>query len=318
MDRGIADGPSRLPGRAVPADFIFLLRPTILIPVWTFFLLGASHGASGGGSPRVPALLAGLACFTAMMGAVYIVNQIVDRDSDRANGKLFLIPHGIVSLRAAWTEAALLAAASLAVSALVLPPAFSIVLAAGLLLGLGYSLEPVRLKRRPVLDLVASGVGSGVINTMAGWTAAGAPLRGLLVLAPYPLAAASVHLLTTLADIEGDAACGLRTSGAALGGRRGTVAAGVLMTASAGTAAAAGNIAALVCAIVSLPLMIVASRGVRGTDRRSVLLPAHVATLAYSAAAAVSYPSYIAWLAAVLLLTRLYYSRRFGLRYPSL
>jgi 4-hydroxybenzoate polyprenyltransferase len=315
MDRGIDDGPRRLPEGAAPADYIFLLRPTILIPVWTFFLLGASHGATRGGAP---ALIIGLACFTAMMGAVYIVNQIVDRDSDRANGKLFLIPHGIVSLRGAWTETAILIAASVAAAALTLSPAFVVVLAVGLLLGLGYSLEPVRLKRRPVLDLVASGLGSGVINTLAGWTAVGAPLRGLLVLAPYPLAVASVHLLTTLADLDGDAACGLRTSGVALGRRRGTMVAGVLMTASAGAAAAVGNVAALVCAIVSLPLMIVASRGGRSAGPRSVLMPAHAATLAYSAAAAFYHPLYLAWLAGVLLLTRLYYSRRFGLRYPSL
>ena len=64
MDQGvepaIPSGPARL------QDFIFLLRPMILIPVWTFYLLGAWHGStiSGGSIPRVPFLL-GLVSFTA-------------------------------------------------------------------------------------------------------------------------------------------------------------------------------------------------------------------------------------------------------------
>ncbi|MDD3643711.1 MAG: UbiA family prenyltransferase [Candidatus Krumholzibacteria bacterium] len=318
MDRAVANRPPRLPERAVAADFVFLLRPAILLPVWTFFLLGASHGARAGAAAPVLPLLAGIASFTAMMGAVYIVNQIADRESDRANGKLFLLSHGIVPARAAWTEAALLVAAALAAAALTLPRTFLAALCAGLLLGLGYSLEPVRLKRRPVLDLVASGLGSGLVNTLAGWTAIGAPLREIFVLAPYPLAVAAVHLLTTLADIEGDGACGLRTSGVALGRGKGTVAAGILMTASAGAAAAAGNTVALICALVSLPLFMMAARRGRAADDRAVLMPARAATLCYSAAAAVFYPVYLAWLAAVLALTRLYYSRRFGIRYPSI
>lgn len=315
MDRGIADRPPPLPRRAVPADYIFLLRPTILLPVWTFFLLGAAHGDPSGGAPPT-SLLAGLACFTAMMGAVYIVNQITDRDSDLANGKLFLIPHGIIGVRAAWIEAGALAAAAVVAAAIILPLSFLVVLLAGLLLGLGYSLEPLRLKRRPALDLAASGLGSGVVNTLAGWTATGAPLQGLLVLAPYPLAVAAVHLLTTLADAEGDAACGLRTSGVALGRSRGTMIAGILMTVSAGTAAAAGNTAALICAVASLPLFMIAARRGGAADGRTVLMPARAATLAYSIAAGVFYPLYLAWAAAVLLLTRLYYRRRFGIRYP--
>lgn len=314
MDRGIDGGPPRRPGRAVPADYIFLLRPTILVPVWTFFLLGAAHGA---GPDPIPAgrLLAGIACFTAMMGAVYIVNQITDRESDRANDKLFLLSHGIVGLRGARIEAGALAAVAVAGAAL-LSSAFLVLLGVGLLLGLGYSIEPVRLKRRPALDLAASGLGSGVVNTLAGWTAVGAPLSGLGALAPYPFAVAAVHLMTTLADIEGDGAFGLRTSGVALGKGRGAVAAVVLMAVSAAAAAAAQNQTALICAVVSLPFFIYAGRRGSGADSRTVLLPARAATLAYSLAAAFSFPGYLLWLVAVLALTRLYYRRRFGIRYP--
>ena len=51
------------PRRTAPhaLDYIFLMRPMILIPVWTFFLLGAYHGSAVATGPvRVSHLLAGL------------------------------------------------------------------------------------------------------------------------------------------------------------------------------------------------------------------------------------------------------------------
>lgn len=334
MERGVTPAPPRLPAQAVPADYLLLLRPMILVPVWTFFLLGAAHGGEQTGiRASASGLWAGLASFTALMGAVYIVNQIADRSSDRANAKLFLLSHGIVSARAAWTQATLLAAAAVAIAVFLLPPVFLLIVLAGLLLGLAYSLEPLRLKRRPVLDVLANAIGNGALNTLAGWTAAGAPLHGLGLLSPYPPAVAAVHLATTLADAGGDAACGLRTSGVVLGRRRGMLVAAVLMAGSAAVAAGAGNTPALISALVSLPFFAAALRrggraggadGMGAADAagagaaRAALLPARAATVVYSLAAAFYYPLYLPWLAAVIVATRLYYSRRFGMRYPSL
>ena len=59
-----AGSPPRIPppGSANALDYIFLLRPMILIPVWTFFLLGARHGnRASGGSPDPVTFAAGLA-----------------------------------------------------------------------------------------------------------------------------------------------------------------------------------------------------------------------------------------------------------------
>ncbi len=89
---GAQAGGPRIPGGSVPVDYVFLLRPMILIPVWTFFLLGAWHGSKAAGSPLpAPALLFGLAIFSCVVGAAYIVNQISDRSTDRETGKLFLV-----------------------------------------------------------------------------------------------------------------------------------------------------------------------------------------------------------------------------------
>ncbi|HMA77425.1 MAG TPA: hypothetical protein VKO43_08955, partial [Candidatus Krumholzibacteriaceae bacterium] len=79
--------------KSLPLDYIFLTRPIILIPVWTFFLLGAYHATDiAEKSMRNHLLLCGILSFTALIGAVYIINQITDKETDLANNKLFLIP----------------------------------------------------------------------------------------------------------------------------------------------------------------------------------------------------------------------------------
>ncbi len=332
MDRGIeqneisdprpqSGGPRpRVPEKPSPADYLFLLRPMILIPVWTFCLLGAWHGSRTTGTPLDRTLLlAGIASFTAMVAAAYIINQITDRATDRASGKLFLISHGVIGLPAARAETGILIVSSIAAAALLLPREFVCILLAGGALGAAYSLEPLRLKKRPVLDVLANSLANGVLNTLAGWAAIGAPLEGLGILAPYPLAVAAVHLSTTLADVEGDRACGLRTSGVVLGRRTGIIISTVLMAGSLAVAAPAGNDPALYASIASLPFFIVTSVSEgKKSFGAGILLPAKVSTLAYSLAAGFLFPAYIPLLAVVIILTRIYYGKRFGIRYPSL
>lgn len=325
MDRGIGQdepGSTRpgIPERPVPADYIFLLRPMILIPVWTFFLLGAWHGSKSAGTPPDgKSLLTGILAFTAIVAAAYIINQITDRKTDRAAGKLFLLSHGVISVRAAWTEAAVLAVSAVAVSALLLPLGFTAIILIGAWLGAAYSIEPYRLKKRPVLDVLANAMANGVLNTLAGWIAIGAPLDGLAILAPYPLAVAAVHLSTTLADIDGDKTSGLRTSGVVLGRKKGIIISTVLMAGSFTAAVLTRNTPAFYASSVSLLFFIVASISERKkSSGAGILLPAKASTLAYSLAACVLFPVYIPVLAVTIILTRVYYAKRFGMRYPAL
>jgi 4-hydroxybenzoate polyprenyltransferase len=331
MDRGIerddpggkrkarGDPPPVIPERSSPVDYVFLLRPMILIPVWTFCLLGAWHASRTTATPLDGSLLlTGIASFTAMVAAAYIVNQITDRAADRASGKLFLVSHGVIGLAAARVETCILIILSIA-AALLLPYRFILILLAGGALGAAYSLEPVRLKRRPFLDVLANALANGVLNTLAGWAAIGAPLEGLAILAPYPLAVAAVHLSTTLADIEGDRECGLKTSGVALGRGPGMVVSTILMASSFTAAAMADNDPAMYASVASLPFFVITSLSARkNPSAASILLPAKVSTLAFSLAAGVLFPVYIAFLAAVTVLTRIYYRKRFGISYPSL
>ncbi len=270
VDPAIPSGPARIP------DYIFLLRPMILIPVWTFYLLGAWHGRNVSGTHIPPfRFFMGLVSFTSLLGAIYVINQISDRETDLKSGKLFLLSHSIITRKAALLETALLVSLSAALGIIFMPAGFNIVLLLGFLLGLAYSVEPVRLKRRPLLDVLANALGNGVLNTLAGWTAAGAPLEGLQALIPYPIAVASVHLTTTLADIGGDSESGLRTSGVVLGPRKGIALAVGLMAAAVAAASALDNRPAFYASLISLPIFLIPARSSKREHiDSSILLPA--------------------------------------------
>ena len=314
IDSTIPSGPARL------LDFVFLLRPMILIPVWTFYLLGAWHGSvSSGLDIQLQSFYAGIISMTALLGAIYIINQIVDRETDRANNKLFLVSHSIIPLRAAWIEALLLIVGAFLVSLTLVSVPFALLLLLSLALGVAYSAEPLRLKRRAVLDVLSNAAGIGILNTLAGWIATGASLERLEVLAPYPFAVASVHLMTALADIEGDRACGMKTSGVTLGKKKATALAIILMATSTLIATAVGNNPAFYAALVSLPLFIIPARASQRKAGASVLLlPAKGTTLIFSVTAGFLFPLYILFIAVVIILTRVYYLKRFSMTYPSL
>ncbi|MCD6378936.1 UbiA family prenyltransferase, partial [bacterium] len=143
-------------------DYFFLTRPLILIPVWTFFLLGAHHSfAPLEKSINSFKLLYGILSFTTLIGAIYIINQITDKETDLANNKLFLIPRKIISVKAAWIEAAILLFLSFFAAIFFLSKGFIIILLLSLLLGLAYSIEPFRFKKRPILDVASNAIGNG-------------------------------------------------------------------------------------------------------------------------------------------------------------
>ena len=111
---------------------------------------------------------------------------------------------------------------------------------------------------------------------------------------------------------------GFKTSGVALGVSRGLFCSTALMGGAAVAAYVTGNNPALIASILSLPFFLIPVRSITGPARNpDALIPAKSATLIFSIAAGFLFPLYIPALAAVILLTRLYYARRFGIEYPS-
>ena len=124
-------------------DYIFLMRPVLMPPVWTILLLGHARSAQLSGETHLPGL--GLLLVTFLVGGVYVLNQIFDIESDRLNQKLLFLAKGYISKGAAIVETILL-------NMLSVIPAFLISLKLGFLFLLGtifgflYSAPPFSFK----------------------------------------------------------------------------------------------------------------------------------------------------------------------------
>jgi 4-hydroxybenzoate polyprenyltransferase len=132
-----------------------------------------------------------LVAFCLISSAVYLLNDSLDVEADRAHpGKCRRpIAAGLVTVPAALATALLLAAGSLSLSALIAPALAGVVLLYGLI-QCGYCL---RLKQLPLLDLfcIASGF---LLRAIAGAAAAGLP--------PSPWFLLTVGLLALFLAIE--------------------------------------------------------------------------------------------------------------------
>ena len=190
-----------------------LLRPTLFLPLWVFFLLGA-HFAEGKITLRAVIIFV---LYTMLMGGIYIFNQIIDRESDRKNEKLFLLSEDFIPLKNAYIEMGMLFVLSV-LGSFFLGMYIFIAFLISLFLGITYSLPPVETKGRPFLDVLWNASGYGLLAFIVGWLTASAPSRLMLIAGiPYFFAVAAVFVNTTIPDIEGDREEGKITTGVFLG-----------------------------------------------------------------------------------------------------
>lgn len=292
-------------------DYFFSTRPVLFMPVWTVALLGAGgkarHQLSG---ETVGSLLFATAC---LFGAVYLVNQIFDRETDRINNKGYFLSEEIIGVPEAAILAAGLNLAALAAAFLVSGYAF-VLFVAIVILGLAYSAPPLRLKDRAWPALFANMLAHGSIVYLAGagWNEElhlGEVFRSL----PYFFAVGAIYLNTTLPDVEGDRRAGKRTVAVVYGERftQGLSLFFVLVAASISIFIRDYDF--LIPAILTLPFFALA------LDKKKAKFSTwgtKAALLLLSLSAALYYYGYVLILAAGFLATRIYYKRRFGRVYP--
>jgi 4-hydroxybenzoate polyprenyltransferase len=311
------------PDAARPIDYVFLMRPAALVPLWIFYFAGYGLARSAAVAPGSPAFgpfglttggIVGLLAMTAALAGGYLLNQVVDREGDRLNRKLFLLSDGVVPLRHVWIQFGVLWTLAAALS-LLMPWSFRWLAAASAVLCVTYSLRPVHAKARFPLDLVWNGVGFGGLSAAAGWAAA-APLTPAVVgpCGCYALAVAGIIASTTVPDVEGDRASGLNTTAVALGERGASALALALVAAAALVGGVVRELPGFLASAASLPLLLRAHLTRARPDRTGANQIA-VAVFAVAVAARSLYP--LVLLAAVTVLSRAYYDRRFGLTYPD-
>ena len=149
--------------------------------------------------------------FSFIVASIYVVNQIVDIESDRINHKLFLLPHGYLSIRTAWLLAIACAAGGLA-STLLFDMTMFFLFSASLLLGIFYNLPPLQLKNHAWGGVIANILGHGILTFLVGWHAGqssdidafASMKQGLLSSLSPGFAIAAVFLATTIPDAAGD------------------------------------------------------------------------------------------------------------------
>lgn len=202
-------------------DSFFLLRIPLLAPVWTIFLLGwitgNSHAVPGGFFLK-PSLFKDvidawilLAGFSLVVASIYVVNQIADIESDRINHKLFILPNGFVSVRAAWLMAIVCAVSGMSI-AFLYGKIFVLFFSISLLLGFLYNLPPAALKNKAIGGVLANALGHGMITYLVGWYCAhlNDPLQWNMLFSGFlsslgpTMANGAVFLATTVPDFEGD------------------------------------------------------------------------------------------------------------------
>ncbi|MFQ5600332.1 MAG: UbiA family prenyltransferase [Candidatus Krumholzibacteriia bacterium] len=292
-------------------DFFFALRPLVLVPAWSFFILG--HGAARAGAGGVPFPGERFAVLSVLLCAVYLVNQVVDFESDRLNGKGLFLQRGVFTRRLYLG----VAAGALAVG---IGWAFArgespLLLTAAAALGLAYSVPPVRLAARPGLDFLANATGYGALAFVLGAGEHALEGPGASRVIACMLAVGTVFLHTTLLDLQGDRRTSKRTSGVALGPQR-TRAAAAFFGVGAAAAAALSQSGVLLaaCAVVAL-LSVAAALRPENVHNRTVCVGS---TALFALAASTYVPPFIACIALLAVLTRIYYRLRFTLGYPAL
>jgi 4-hydroxybenzoate polyprenyltransferase len=295
-------------------DYVFLARPTLFYPVWIFFLAGAA-GASGtsAGTLGLPLTILGLILsYTLLMGGVYVWNQIADVETDRVNGKLFLLANGLVSVRAAVCETVLLVLLGIGGAHLFHPRAGFLAAGLFLLSGAGYNVL-FRWKDRPVGGLAVNLAGGALIH-LAGWVASGGPWLQFHT-AAYGFAGAAVYLHTTVPDREGDAKTGKVTFVVRYGMGATVLCAFAFDLAAAVIALSVRDWILFIPAAATLPVFLAALRRKGESDS---LRATQGSVMALAAAVCVIFPLFLIPIFAVYFLSKVYYQKRFGFNYPQL
>ncbi len=294
-------------------DYLFLTRPVLMPPVWTILLLGYHRASPFSTYDYSLALVFLLMSFST--GAVYILNQIHDIESDRINKKLFFLAEGYISLKNAWVEIVILILTGI-IGAFMVSFQLGILFIIGFLFGFLYSTPPFSLKNRHIWGLLANASGHGSLTFLIGWCiTANLSLKAFLFSLPYFFAVAAVYLDTTLPDIQGDIKVKKITLGVKLGIPQATWLSVVFILSSLFLALIVKDRAFTVAGVLCFPFFLSAALTKK---TKQVILSNKMAVLFLTLAAAFFYPWYFIILFFGFLGTRVYYRTRFNMTYPTI
>ena len=263
----------------------------------------------------------GLLIYTFVMGGVYILNQIMDIETDRLNKKLFILSGGYITVRTAYIEMALLWLLAIGLSVR-FGIIFVLFILLSILMGVMYSLPPIKLKGKPIMDTLSNGIGYGMINFGVGWLLLREFDPAMFAqFLPYFLSISAVFINTTIVDIEGDRKAGEITTGVFLGARSAHLVSTLVMAGAIIAAYARRDYICLIPAATSFPLFVYTAVFIAKNNRvhrKATIASFRLPGLLFTLITCVLYPVYFLIVLAVLVAMRVYYKRRFGMTYPTL
>jgi 4-hydroxybenzoate polyprenyltransferase len=298
-------------------DYFFASRPMLLIPVWSVYLVSLEyhHRLSGEAFSLIDLAIMGL--LTLAFAGAYYINQVYDEQSDRLNEKVGFLQKGLVSPIGLSAGFCAVSVAALGAAAVVSLPTLA-VLGQIVLLGWLYSAPPVRMKDRPFWGMFANAWAVGLLVSCAVMPDISVHTAGLLGWDNpfyFLTAVASITLVTTIADRTGDAATGKRTLAVVIGPRPTLLVACFLMALACWIAFKSGHAELFYLGALALLFELAA---LLTNHERMILAAAKVPLLGLIVAAGIFFPAYFLFIVVLLIATRLYYFKRFGIVYPSL
>ncbi|MFQ5648782.1 MAG: UbiA family prenyltransferase [bacterium] len=314
-----------------PFDYIFVLRPVLFFPVWTVFLAGyygqektavaaELHGMNGAGSAGgISFLWVGLA-LTLLMGAIFILHQVMERKSENRSRNLRLIAPNYLTPKAAFIEAVVLALGAILFSFMLSWKLGVVFVGLLLITGLLYSFSPFNFKDKPIAAVLTAALGAFLIF-LAGWLLNGQVSKELLVYAvPYVSVIIAIFIITTLPDEEG-APSGASSFGAKYG-LAVTVYTGLFFDLIAVISAyVLQDELIFYPAFFSLPFFVWAGMSLKLHDvARAMKYPIFLLALTICFKWGIEHDSFTLFLGlvGVYFVSKLYYRLRFGVNYPSL
>ncbi|MCJ7508297.1 MAG: UbiA family prenyltransferase [candidate division Zixibacteria bacterium] len=294
-------------------DHIFLARPVLLPPVWTILLLGYHRSVTLNGESG--SIFLTFILLTFLSGAIYVLNQICDIETDRINRKLFLLPDNVISRKSAIVQTVIMNLVSIV-------PAFFISLTLGILFILGfilsyiYSAPPLVLKNRPFGGLLSNALGHGSLVFLIGWCAnTNLSAKALLYSVPYLLAVGAIYLNTTIPDIEGDKKVGKITLAVKWGKFASKLFSGFLVLTALVFSVMLKDYFFSVVTFISAVFFVYM---ILSDNNQVIILATKIAVLGLSIVAGIFYIWYFILLLFVYIISKIYYRSRFNMNYPTL
>lgn len=314
-------------------DYIAILRPLLLIPVWTMVLLGYYKGISSNISTLVTLpfigsvpiilypsskILITLFLYSLLMGAVYITNQITDSRTDEINGKLYLIAGGYVRKDILKVQIVIFFFISIIIAFFKFQRIYLYLIILSIILGILYSTRPIRLKGKPFFDLFVNALGFGIVAFAVGWESGNKTSFNTLVDSlPYFFCISAAFINTTIPDMEGDIHIGDLTTGAFLGVRKSCILSTILVSLVPFISWFHKDFISFIASLVSLPFFIYMTITNWNENKlSSIILTTKISLLILSILVAILMPFYFILLVLTVLFVKLYYQIRFNINYP--